>query len=90
MDPLQTEKPSQGPVVGIIIVIIVIVVGAYYFFTRISEIQELDETASTTPTEEFATTSPSDETAAIESDLNAENFDDIDAEMNSLDKEFQN
>lgn len=86
MDPIQTQNPSQGPVVGIIVVIIVLIVGAFYFFTRISEIQNAEQTGTTTV--EFATTSPSDETADIESDLEAENFDDIDAEMNTLQGEF--
>lgn len=86
MDPVQTQTPSQGPVVGIIVVIIVLIVGAFYFFTRISEIQNADQTATTT--EDFATTSPSDDTAAIESDLNADNFDTIDAEMGTLNGEF--
>lgn len=90
MDPIQTQTPSQGPVVGIIVVIIVLIVGAFYFFTRISEIQNAEQTATTTLPEEFATTSPSDDTAAIESDLDAENFDDLDAEMGSLDGEFVN
>ncbi|MDQ5927741.1 MAG: hypothetical protein QG633_179, partial [Patescibacteria group bacterium] len=35
MDPVQTQTPSQGPIVGIIVVIIVLIVGAFYFFTRI-------------------------------------------------------
>ncbi len=88
MDPIQTQTPSQGPIVGIIVVIIVLIVGAFYFFTRIAEIQNADQTATTTPTGEFATTSPSDDTTAIESDLDADNFDSIDAEMGTLNGEF--
>lgn len=86
MDPVQTQTPSQGPIVGIIVVIIVLIVGAFYFFTRIAEIQNAEQTATTT--EEFATTSPSDDAVSIESDLNAENFDDLDAEMGTLNGEF--
>ncbi|MEN9405682.1 MAG: hypothetical protein RLY47_641 [Candidatus Parcubacteria bacterium] len=86
MDPVQTQTPSQGPIVGIIVVIIVLIVGAFYFFTRIAEIQNAEQMATTT--EEFATTSPSDDTAAIESDLDADNFDNLDAEMGTLNGEF--
>ena len=86
MDPVQSQTPSQGPIVGIIVVIIVLLVGAFYFFTRISEIQNADQAATTTI--EFATTSSSDETAAIEGDLEADDFDDIDAEMGALRGEF--
>lgn len=88
MDPIQPQNPSQGPVIGIIIVIIVLIVGAFYFFTRISEIQNAEPVATTTTEIDFATTSSSDDTAAIESDLEAEDFDDIDAEMGALQGEF--
>lgn len=77
---------SNGPVVSIIVVIIVLIVGAFYFFTRISEIQNTPNPLDTQ--EEFATTSESNDVSAIETDLEAENFDDIDAELRTLDAEF--
>ncbi|MBP9771559.1 MAG: hypothetical protein KBD16_01400 [Candidatus Pacebacteria bacterium] len=83
--------PSQGPVVGIIVVIIVLIVGAFYFFTRLSNVDTVpptDITGSTSDDVSFAPTSPSDEPDAIENDLNAEDFSDIDAELDSLDAEF--
>lgn len=87
MDSTQSQTPSQGPVVGIIVVIIVLIVGAFYFFTRISEIKNEEQMATTTDME-FATTSSSDETAAIEGDLEADDFESIDAEMDALQGEF--
>lgn len=84
---MGTPESSNGPIVGIIIVILVLIIGAFYFFTRISEIQN-----TPTPLDgeqaEFAPTSDSNEVSAIESDLEAENFDDIDAELRALDAEF--
>ncbi len=83
--------PSQGPVVGIIVVIIVLIVGAFYFFTRLSNVNTLPPTDTVDGASEdvsFAPTATSDEPAAIEDDLNAEDFNNIDAELESLDAEF--
>jgi hypothetical protein len=32
MDPLQAEKKSFGPLIGIVVIIIVLVVGAFYIW----------------------------------------------------------
>ncbi len=69
------EVKGQGPVVGIIIVIIVLLVGAFYFFNRISWTGGMD-------------TTPGD-VSDIESELSAQNYDEIDAEMTSVDAELQ-
>lgn len=93
MEPTQNMQPTEGtngPVIGIIVVIVVLIVGAFYFFTRINEIQDVPQELPLTE-EEVSTTPPpssSDEVDAIENDLEAENFDDIDAEMNALEAEF--
>lgn len=88
---MQTNEPqmsSQGPVIGIIVVIVVLIAGAFYFFGRVAQAPD----AMTEPTdvmlEDLPTTSTSDEASAIESDLNAEDFSDIDAELEALDAEF--
>jgi hypothetical protein len=92
MDTPKTEFnpiPSQGPVVGIIVVIIVLIFGAFYFFTRLSSMNapELPPEATTTA-DTFAPTSTSDDPAMIQNDLDAEDFESIDAEMRDLDAEF--
>ncbi|HXK40088.1 MAG TPA: hypothetical protein VJ837_04620 [Candidatus Paceibacterota bacterium] len=90
MEPTNTSPvPSQGPVIGIIVVIVVLIVGAFYFFTQFSGMNA-PAPAGVTPSEAnaFPPTSPSDEQAAIENDLNAEDFSDIDAEFSELDPEF--
>lgn len=82
--------PSQGPVVGIIIVIIVLIIGAFYFFTHLSTVAPLEpiDTGTTSDEVVFPPTSSSDDPNAIASDLEAEDFDDIDAELRDLDAEF--
>jgi hypothetical protein len=94
MEPTPNMQPvegSNGPVVGIIVVIVVLIVGAFYFFTRINEIQDVPQELPLTNEEmEMTQTSNSDDVDAIEGDLEAENFDDVDAEMEALDAEFGN
>lgn len=92
MEPTTNMQPvegSNGPVIGIIVVIVVLIVGAFYFFTRINEIQDVPQELPLTDEEMAMTqTSDSDDVDAIEGDLEAENFDDVDAEMEALDAEF--
>lgn len=92
MEPTQNMQPaegSNGPVIGIIVVIVVLIVGAFYFFTRINEIQDVPQELPLTEEEiSSAPVSSSDETTDIETDLEAENFDNIDAEMEALEAEF--
>lgn len=86
MDPITpTPTSSQGPVIGIIVIIVVLIVGAFFFFTRVSspETQPL-QNATTSD----ATIGASDDPNAIASDLEAESFNDIDADLNALDAEL--
>ncbi len=82
-----TPTPQQGPVVGIIVVIVVLIVGAFYFFTQLWSVNAPVETATTTADATFAPVSSSDDPDAIASDLQAEDFSNIDAEMNAIDAE---
>src|SRR5688500_981312 len=81
--------PSQGPVVGIIIVIIVLIVGAFYFFTRLSmpAVPPADTATTTSGDGVFPPTRSSDDPDAIAADLEAENFNEIDAELDRLETE---
>lgn len=85
---IQPTNPqsSHGPVIGVVIVIIVLLVGAFYFLGQLAPLSPVDivpneETATGT---EMTPTSSSDEIDAIEADLEAEDFEDIDAELNSF------
>ncbi len=82
----QTAPAGQnnGPVVGIIIVIVVLLVGAFYFLGNLrGSMLPADETATTTEDGTVATTSDATDVDTLEADLNAESFDDIDAELNT-------
>ena len=78
MDVQTNSTSGNGAVVGVIVVIIVLLVGAFYFMGELSA--PLTENTATT-TEETASTT--DDISGIEADLNAETFEDIDAELNS-------
>lgn len=84
--------PSQGPVVGIIVVLIVLIVGAFYFFTRMwsSNVPTEFQMVTTTGDVPFDPVSASDDPDAIARDLEAEDFSDIDAELDAIDAEFGN
>ena len=92
MEPTTPSNPipSQGPVVGIIVVVIVIIVAGFYFFTRLWAINQpmRFETATTSDNTIYAPVSSSDETDAIASDLEAEDFNEIDAELDAIDAEL--
>ncbi len=78
------QSSSQGPVIGIIVVIIVLLVGAFYFMGRIAPAPSTETPSDATTSEEVAPVSSSSEVSDIEADLNAEDFSDIDAELETL------
>ena len=84
---------SMGPVIGAIVVIAILAVGGLYYWgaelrkteMNLSNEQEYApmEVADNTPTTyELLNVSTSDEIPDIEGDLNASNFDALDAELN--------
>ena len=79
MDVQTNPTSSNGPVVGVIIVIIVLLVGAFYFLGQLRAPLMNNETATTT--DDMATTT--DDINSLEADLNAETFDELDAELNA-------
>lgn len=87
MNMTEGQSRSQGPVIGIIIVVIVLLVGAFYFLGRFAT----TDTPDTTMTDDTAVQddsmpplSDSNEVSDIEADLNAEDFNNIDADLQSL------
>ena len=79
MRPEPPKKSSIGPVVGIIIVVLIIILGGLYIWGR-----ELSEDGA-----DNGTPSTSDEVSAIEEDLSASDFEDLDAEAAAIEAELQ-
>ncbi|MCR4279372.1 MAG: hypothetical protein NUV78_01395 [Candidatus Zambryskibacteria bacterium] len=71
---VQEPVSSAGPIIGAIVILAVIVFGALYFMGEREENQALNNQL-----EEINTQSESDETAAIEADLNNTDVNNIDA-----------
>lgn len=66
---------SSGPIIGAIVILAVIILGGLYFWgQRAGDGAMIDETN---------TQSGSDETAAIEADLDAIDIENLDAELNA-------
>ncbi|MEK7178796.1 MAG: hypothetical protein AAB727_00905 [Patescibacteria group bacterium] len=90
------HKPlAAGPVVGVIIVIIVLILGGLYFLgqrvAREGFFEPTAEEIQATPDEALNALTEigtSDEVPAIETDLNATPLENLDAELNSIGKEF--
>jgi|AntAceMinimDraft_11_1070367.scaffolds.fasta_scaffold00332_12 uncharacterized protein HemX len=82
--PQNTEKKetSFGATIASIIIILIIVVGAFYFFSKV-------EVAQTTKQNQNSSAQQQDSANAIEADLQAQNFDDLDEEMNQIEAEFE-
>lgn len=89
------ESSSLGPIIGTIIIIAVIVIGGLYLYGK--QVAK-EEQSGLTPEEILSAEDPalsslkeqgtSDEVADIEADLESSELDNLDAELNSLDLEF--
>lgn len=83
--PVQTES-KLGPIIGIVIVILVLVLGALYFWgeklNRESGVTN-DVINAEAAESELSTQSSSDELSSIESDLEATDFSELDANLES-------
>lgn len=92
MQPSE-KKRSFGPMFGIILVIILLVLGGFYLWgqklnqekvmTAEEILQQEDPLLS-----DIESQSSSDEISNIEDDLDAINLDDLDAELENIDQEF--
>ena len=87
---METQKSSIGGIIGTIIIIALIILGGLYFWgKRIEESRAKQElTSDNTPTQaevneaaSIKSVSSSDDLNSIEGDLNATNFENLDAEM---------
>ena len=84
MNPMleDNKKKSVGPLIGLIIIIILILAGALYFGSK--RIEAPTAPADQTVTEQGTST----EIADIEKDLDAGMIDDLDKELEDIDKLF--
>ncbi|KKT34755.1 MAG: hypothetical protein UW22_C0066G0010 [Candidatus Gottesmanbacteria bacterium GW2011_GWB1_44_11c] len=78
--PGMSEPKSSvaGPIIGGIIVLAVVIFGALYFMNQRAEEQAFNEEVNA-----ITTQSQSDDTAAIEVDLESTEIDNLDAELNA-------
>lgn len=77
------EKESRvGPIIGSLIIIVIILVGGIYFWSQQIENQKIEN-------EEAAEVTTEDDMVQIENDLEDLNFENIDAELEALDQEFE-
>ncbi len=84
-EPTNTQESSTGPAIAIIIVIAMIVLGAFYFWgERGNDMDQAMEPTAEEMISEIETQSTSDESSAIEEDLNNTELDNIDAELQAL------
>jgi len=92
---MEKEHDSTGPLVGIIIIILILVLGGIYYAGKTNpEKEDVSLTADDIRNKEdqfaqnLSVQGTSDETAAIEVDLEASDFESLDAEINAIDAEF--
>jgi uncharacterized protein HemX len=99
-NPIQNTTPSMGgesksvgPAIGIVVIILIVVLGGLYFWGQRMNTQTTEGTNTQTMSEpdqaltQMNTQSTSDDTAAIEADLNATNVNDLGNEVNDINAE---
>lgn len=95
---MPKEEKSMGALIGSIIVVAVIVIGGIYFWMTRSSESTAPVTTETSPLGQTVTPDKeiaalqnqgtSDEISDIEKDLNATNFDNLDAGMGDIDAQL--
>ena len=96
MEPNATqnsENKPAGPVIGVVIIILILIVGALYFWGA-----QLNKEANQTPDDilnaedqtlnQLQTQSTSTEISDINADLNATDLNNLDADLQNIDKEL--
>jgi uncharacterized protein HemX len=82
----QEKESKIGPMIGSIIVIIIIIVGGIYFWSQQVEDKKTDMKNNTPQTEEI---DPIKEAEEIEAELDDLGLEDLDAELDAIDAEFE-
>lgn len=98
--PAPPEEKSTGPLIGIIVVIVLLVLGAGYFWydTYINTDTSVSGPDQPTPedimnaedpvVEQLQTQNSSDNISSIEADLEASNYDNLDADFTNIESEL--
>jgi flagellar biosynthesis/type III secretory pathway M-ring protein FliF/YscJ len=93
--PSKKKDDGVGPIAASIIIIFIIIVGAFYLFSLVKERTQPQDDVSEElivdrgpSSEELLEQSDSDEISDIEADLEAEDFSDLGAELEDIEKEF--
>lgn len=69
------DMGSSGTIIGVIVILLIIILGGFYFWSkRVGNDAQLDE---------INMQSKTDDLSAIESDLNATEIENLDAELNA-------
>ena len=84
--PAPAGEGSLGPIIGTIIILAVIVLGGLYFWGQRSDKAPLpaEDNTAQVEVESIIDQSSSDETAAIEADLESTDIDNLDAELDAI------
>ncbi|MEK7179877.1 MAG: hypothetical protein AAB706_00195 [Patescibacteria group bacterium] len=88
--PIQEPRTpsSMGALIGIIIVIAIIILGGMYFWgQRVDQKENIIE--KDTATQSLQNQGTSDDLAAIETDVNSTQLDNLDSELGSIDTELE-
>lgn len=89
MAPAPQHGSNTGTLIGAAVIVLALALGAYYFFMNdalaptMQDEQAGMEAGSDATTEALRQTSSSDDTSAIEGDLQATDLGDMEAEMNA-------
>ena len=79
--PQQPSGSSSGPIIGVIIILVVVILAGLYFWGQKDMTTETPVT--TADTNSITAQSNSDNTDAIENDLNNTDVETVDAEINA-------
>jgi hypothetical protein len=82
-----SNSEKIGPLIGSVIIILIIIAGAFYLFSIIK--QKVDTQKATQETITESTENQSDEISEIEADINSIEVENLDAELEALQVEFQ-
>lgn len=88
INPLQPEKKSVGPTIGLVIVVILIILGGIYFWNQ-QQNKDSDSMAVENEAMMIKEQGTSNEVSSIEADLNATNLDNLDQELGNIDADLQ-
>jgi hypothetical protein len=90
-NPMLTPDHGNhmGPIIGSIIIIVLLALGGLYFWSKELQKEKPAEVEQNPALQGTTTLNSSDEVSSIEADIESTNFNDIDADLKSLETELQ-